>query len=210
MPPCTSASSAVLRSPQPRRCAGRWNKIRSTWELARDSRGPPRQCGQVRGGAAGRTERHLDITQNEIHPVFWALARLYLALGRVAEAAASAEKAYRNFPRHSLPIALLAACLVRLGDKQRAGGLLVQEMGARPNPLWGRAWFHLLGSEIDAAADWYEKMIETRDVFAGIYANSPLYTAIALQPTLGQTGAHDEPSSIVAIPPDSNWGGSGA
>ena len=46
-------------------------------------------------------------------------------------------------------------------------------MGDIPNPLWGRAWFHLLCSEIDEAARWYEKMIETRDVFAGIYANSP-------------------------------------
>ena len=42
-----------------------------------------------------------------------------------------------------------------------------------PNPLWGGAWFHLLCSEIDDAAHWYEKMIETRDVFARIYANSP-------------------------------------
>ncbi len=72
----------------------------------------------------------LDITQNEIHP-FLGIGEAYLALGRVAEAAASAEKAYRNFPRHSLPIALLAACLVRLGDKQQAEALVERGSGCR-------------------------------------------------------------------------------
>ena len=61
---------------------------------------------------------------------------------------------------------------MRLGEKHGAE-VLVQEMGDTPNPLWGRAWYHLLCSEIDAAAIWYERMIESRDVFAGVYANSP-------------------------------------
>jgi hypothetical protein len=49
-------------------------------------------------------------------------------------------------------------------------------MGDAPTPIWGRAWHHLLCSEVDAAADWYEKMIEAREMFAPVYANS-LYTA---------------------------------
>jgi hypothetical protein len=40
----------------------------------------------------------------------------------------------------------------------------------------GRAWYHLLCSEIDVAAVWYEKMIEAREIFAPVYAMS-LYTA---------------------------------
>jgi hypothetical protein len=28
-------------------------------------------------------------------------------------------------------------------------------------------------SEIDAAADWYQKMIEARELFAPVFANSP-------------------------------------
>ena len=44
-----------------------------------------------------------------------------------------------------------------------------------PTPLWGRAWYHLLRSEIAEAARWYEKMIETRELFAPVYVNS-LYT----------------------------------
>ena len=32
---------------------------------------------------------------------------------------------------------------------------------------------HLLTSELDAAADWYEQMIEERDPFALLYARTP-------------------------------------
>ena len=46
-------------------------------------------------------------------------------------------------------------------------------MGDSPTPIWGRAWYHLLCSEIDAAADWYEKMIEARELFAPVFARSP-------------------------------------
>ena len=55
-------------------------------------------------------------------------------------------------------------------------------MGDSPNPLWGRTWFHLLCSEVDAAASWYEKTIEARDVFAVIYANSPYTEELRASP----------------------------
>jgi hypothetical protein len=45
-------------------------------------------------------------------------------------------------------------------------------MGDTPTPLWGRAWYHLLCAEVDAAAYWYEKMIDARDMFAVVYASS--------------------------------------
>ena len=125
-------------------------------------------------------QKALDLTQTEIHP-FLAIGEAYLGLGRVAEAAASAEKAHRNFPQNSMPIGLLAACLIRLGEKNRAAAL-VREMGDSPNPLWGRTWFHLLCSEVDDAASWYEKMIEARDVFAVIYANSPYTEELRASP----------------------------
>jgi tetratricopeptide (TPR) repeat protein len=116
----------------------------------------------------------LDIgAQNELMPHL-TLGEVYLALGRVAEAVASAERAHRNFPQQSMAIGLLAASLIRLGEKDRAEALL-REMGDSPTPIWGRAWYHLLCSEVDAAAGWYEKMIDARDVFAVVYANS-LYT----------------------------------
>ena len=115
----------------------------------------------------------LDISESEIHPHL-AFAETYLALGRVDEALASAERAHRNLPQQSMGTGFLAALLVRLGEKDRANALL-REMGASPIPIWGRAWYHLLCSELEAAAEWYEKMIEAREVFAPVYANS-LYT----------------------------------
>ena len=47
-------------------------------------------------------------------------------------------------------------------------------MGDDPHPPWGRALYHLLSSEFDVAADWFEKMIEVRDPFAISYARSPI------------------------------------
>ena len=70
-----------------------------------------------------------------------------------------------------MPIGLLAACLVRLGQKDQAAAL-IHAMGDTPTPLWGRAWYHLLCAEVDAAAYWYEKMIDARDMFAVVYASS--------------------------------------
>ncbi len=122
----------------------------------------------------------LDISESEIHPHL-AISEAYLALGRVDEAVASAERAHRNLPRQSMGAGLLAACLVRQGDKDRAA-MLIHEMGDSPTPIWGRAWYHLLCSEIDAAAYWYEKMIDARDMFAVVYARSPYTAALRSSP----------------------------
>ena len=116
----------------------------------------------------------MEIADNEIHPHL-ALSEAYLALHKIPEAVASAETAHRNLPQQSMGTGFLAASLVRLGQRDRAEALL-REMGDAPTPIWGRVWHHLLCSEIDAAADWYEKMIAAREMFAPVYANS-LYTA---------------------------------
>lgn len=116
-------------------------------------------------------QKALDISRAEIHP-FMAMGEAYLGLGRVAEATDCAERAHRNFPQHSMAAGLLAACLVRQGERSRAD-LLIQAMGDLPTPLWGRAWFHLLCGEVDAGAEWFEKMIEARDMFTVMYVNSP-------------------------------------
>jgi hypothetical protein len=50
----------------------------------------------------------------------------------------------------------------------------VSKIGDSPKPIWGRVEYHLYRSEVDAAADWYEKMIEQREPFAVIYAGSSL------------------------------------
>ncbi len=131
-------------------------------------------CAERYEEALQEGTKALDIADNEMQPHL-ALSEAYLGLGRVTEAVASAEKAHRNLPQQSMATGLLAALLVRIGERDRAE-TLVAEMGSSPTPIWGRVWYHLLCSEIDAAAVWYEKMIEVRDIFAPIYANSP-YTA---------------------------------
>jgi TolB-like protein/Tfp pilus assembly protein PilF/predicted Ser/Thr protein kinase len=101
------------------------------------------------------------------------LGQIYMATGQYAEAAAAAEKAHRVNSLHSMPSAVLAAALVQLGEKDRATEV-VSKIGDSPKPIWGRVEYHLYRSEVDAAADWYEKMIEQREPFAVIYARSSL------------------------------------
>ena len=119
-------------------------------------------------------QKALEISDAEMHPHL-ALAEAYLALGKIGEAAAAAERAHRNLPQQSMGAGLFAAVLFRAGEKDRAAALL-REIGDSPTPIWGRTWYHLLCGELDAAAWWYEKMIAARDMFAPVYANSP-YTA---------------------------------
>ncbi len=69
---------------------------------------------------------------------------------------------------------LLAAALARMGDKDRSEAL-IHERGESPNSVWGRVLYHLLCSDIDAAATWYETMIERREPFAIVF-NSDLIT----------------------------------
>jgi len=89
------------------------------------------------------------------------------------EAIAVAEKAHRLAPWNANVAAVLAGSLARVGDKERAEQIM-GAFGDRPLPMWGRVEYHLLCSELDAAANWYEKVIAERDPFAVIFANSPL------------------------------------
>ena len=49
---------------------------------------------------------------------------------------------------------------------------IIEAMGESPEPLWGRVVYHLLTSDLNAAADWYGRMIEHRDPFALVYARA--------------------------------------
>ena len=69
-------------------------------------------------------------------------------------------------------------------------------MGASPTPIWGRVWYHLLCSETDAAAVWYEKMIDAREILRPGVCQFSLYGRIAGEPVLGQAGEHDEPAGF--------------
>ena len=130
-------------------------------------------CGGRYEEALDEGHRALTVSVHEVHPHL-AMAEAYLALGRLDDALAAAETAYRNLPQQSMATGFLAAVLARLGQKDRAEEL-IREMGDAPTPIWGRAWYHLLCSEVADAAQWYEEMIDAREIFAPVYANS-LYT----------------------------------
>ena len=70
-------------------------------------------------------------------------------------------------------VGMLAGALVRSGERMRAEGL-IREMGDAPQPVTGMVLYHVLCSEMESAADWYERAIEQRDRFALVFANTPL------------------------------------
>jgi TolB-like protein len=106
----------------------------------------------------------------EIEDGFWAthsmMAHAYAFQGMFAEALEWGEKAHRLAPWDSNAVGLLAGLWSRAGDEKRAKEILV-----RPMPVGsGMIFYHLLRSEIDAAADWYEKSIEQHAPFAVVWA----------------------------------------
>ena len=112
----------------------------------------------------------------EIDPQNWGVhfivGQVHLATGDVPAAVAAAERAYAVHPQHSMPWGLLAAALVRAGDTDRAKALLRQHADS-PTPLYGRALYHLYCSEIEAAAEWWARMIDQRELFAVEFVSSP-------------------------------------
>jgi tetratricopeptide (TPR) repeat protein len=114
----------------------------------------------------------LDLSAEEVHPHV-TMAEAHLAMGNLDLAVACAERAHRNLPQNSMPLGILAAALKRRGDTDRAASLF-RQMGDAPTPILGRAWYHLLCSEIPEAARWYGKMIDAREPFAPILAAAPI------------------------------------
>ena len=101
------------------------------------------------------------------------LGEAYWASGKWDEAMAPFERAYQLAPWNAVATGWLAAALWRRGEKARARQLIT-EMGDSPLPLWGRVVYHLQTSDLDAAADWYQRMIEHRDPFALVYAKGSI------------------------------------
>ena len=55
-------------------------------------------------------------------------------------------------------------------------------MGPPPRPLWGRVHYELMVGSLDAAAGYYERMIEERDPFALVYAISAATSRLRADP----------------------------
>ena len=80
-------------------------------------------------------------------------------------------------------IGLLAATLVRAGDRKRAEGFVQQLMELPPHGIpMGMALYHLMCSEMDSAADWIEKAIEQRAPSLLILLRHPLLKPLRSSP----------------------------
>ena len=97
------------------------------------------------------------------------IAQSHFVQGRSAEAREAAEEAFRVAPWDSLTMGFLARLLTDAGEMDRAAELLEK----LPTMIAaGMVSYHLYGSEVDAALDWYEKGIEQRQPFAALWASS--------------------------------------
>jgi serine/threonine-protein kinase len=109
------------------------------------------------------------------------LGEAYIFMERWEDAAAILEKGHQLFPQDGLSAGFLAGTLVHLGDHTRADAL-IREMGETPRPLIGRVLYHVLCSDLDQAADWYERAINARDAFALVFAATPLVADLRQSP----------------------------
>jgi len=119
--------------------------------------------------AASEARAALEIDNHWL--IHYVMAETYAARGILGEALIEAEESYRLAPWHARALGVLAAVWTRLGRAEEASGLLTALKSALP---FGMMLYHLLVSDIDAAADWYEKSIEQRETFAVIYVRAPI------------------------------------
>jgi len=121
----------------------------------------------------------------ELNENYWVtpfvLAEAYLALEMPEKALTATERAYQLAPWQTSNLGLLAGLLVRSRDKARAQEF-VRQLQAAPGAAFGRVLYHLMCSEMDAAADWYEKAVAQRELFAIIFASAPMIKDLRLTP----------------------------
>ncbi len=101
------------------------------------------------------------------------LGEAYWAAGRHDEAMRAFEHAYNLAPWNAVAVGWLAIAHARAGRQARADELIAQ-MGDAPAPMWGRVVYHLQTNDLNAAATWYERMIDQRDPFALVYARGAI------------------------------------
>jgi tetratricopeptide (TPR) repeat protein len=107
----------------------------------------------------------------ELDPNFW-LAYVWrgaqrAAEGRLEEACADAQRAYHAAPWNVIAIGLHAGLSSLAGDQQAADKLIGKlGDGSAFGAPCGYVAYHGVRSELDRAADWYQKAIEQRDTRA--------------------------------------------
>jgi hypothetical protein len=114
--------------------------------------------------------------------------------GLVADARASAERAYALTPWRAEAVGLLAGIAGRQGDMARAEPLLTQlKSGESNKPFMAWILYHLVRLETDQAAEWLEKAIEQHELavaaFHAYLRKSSRWPKLAKMMNLPETAA---------------------
>ena len=133
--------------------------------------------------AIQEARKGLEIDENVWLP-YLPLVIVYIEKGMMAEALAAAEKGYQHAPWNARVIALLAGVLARTGARDRAEALIGQLSEAQGGHVAPGAMvlYHLICSDIDAAADWFEKAVEQRDPILLPWLRLPLTKPLRVSP----------------------------
>jgi tetratricopeptide (TPR) repeat protein len=103
------------------------------------------------------------------------------AKGPLERALAAGEQAYAAAPWNANVVGIYAGLLAQAGQPDR-GEAIMQRLGESRTNAFSRVFFHVLRSEIDRAADWYENAIEQRELFAIICAPAPIIAPLRESP----------------------------
>jgi tetratricopeptide (TPR) repeat protein len=122
----------------------------------------------------------------------YVIAENFSMRGLFSEAARYAEKAYQLSPRNPRVMGLLAGVLTRLRNLESVPPLL--DALAHAAPI-GMVFYFLPIDKLVEAADWFSKAIEYRELFAVMYAHSPLTRA------LRETASWNRLSREMNLPP---------
>jgi hypothetical protein len=97
------------------------------------------------------------------------MATSYVYQEKLGEALASAKLASRLAPWNSLIGGMLAGIYSLMGSDEKAREVLANLQPTENMPV-GMLFYHVLRSEIDTAAEWYEKAIGARAPYAVLLA----------------------------------------
>jgi serine/threonine-protein kinase len=130
--------------------------------------------------AIANAHRAIDVDPGHWLPYF-ILSEVYSASGAFDRAVAAAERARQIAPWHNMNTGMLAGVLARVGDTTRAHEL-IRGMNDTPLTAVGMTIYHLVRGDTDAAAEWYEGIIEMRSPFAVIFAHTPICRELRASP----------------------------
>ena len=160
------------------------NAFRGVFALALGSESPDR--------AAAEARKAIEIDDRHWMPNY-AMSMNHLRRGELAEARQFAERGARGAPSIPLTAGLLAGILRRLGENDRAGELLSTLRA--PSGLF---MYHMVCSEIEAAADCFAKAIAQCEV-------QPLMWICADSFRLRSTPQWPALARMMNLPPQGPW-----